>query len=253
MLPNQPSRPSGCGGRWVLSAGMDVAQHDPHDVIGCTRALVLAVQAHRLACVDRGQGSPVQVDIFSTFSVALAGIDLILEGEAARVTEPPVLEQLAHRYREGGWPAEVEGDGFTAPFSAPSAGPPPWYLYRFRFHTVVGRHRRAVRHDSLALRTLTGAAQRHGCRPPSTTTATIQSLRGMPRRDLRRLGAGARRRWLLLPSRSGRSATRGHRSGRGCRWARAAPGWGPWKQAPGRPGAAPPPARPAPGGARRSR
>jgi hypothetical protein len=37
----------------------------------------------------------VQVDIFSTFSVALSGIDLILEGEAARVTDPPVLEQLA--------------------------------------------------------------------------------------------------------------------------------------------------------------
>jgi hypothetical protein len=45
---------------------------------------------------------------------------------------------MAGRYRELGWPAQVEGDGFTAPFSAPSAGPPPWYLYRFRFHTVFG-------------------------------------------------------------------------------------------------------------------
>src|SRR6266508_3411494 len=32
----------------------------------------------------------------------------------------------------------VEGDAFTAPFSAPSAGPPPWHLYRFTFHTAVG-------------------------------------------------------------------------------------------------------------------
>jgi hypothetical protein len=30
--------------------------------------------------------------------------------------------------------------------------------------------------------------QRHGCRPPPTTTATIQSLRGISRRDFRRLG-----------------------------------------------------------------
>ena len=30
----------------------------------------------------------------------------------------------------------MEGDAFTAPFSAPSAGPPPWHLYRFRFHTA---------------------------------------------------------------------------------------------------------------------
>jgi len=37
-----------------------------------------------------------------------------------------------------GWPAEVAGDGFTAPYSASSAGPPPWHLYRFTFHTVVG-------------------------------------------------------------------------------------------------------------------
>jgi len=68
----------------------------------------------------------------------LEGIDLILEGEAARITDPPILERVATRYREVGWPAEVEGDAFTAPFSAPSAGPPPWQLYRFRFHTVFG-------------------------------------------------------------------------------------------------------------------
>jgi hypothetical protein len=29
---------------------------------------------------------------------------------------------VARRYREGGWPAEVEGDGFTAPFSARAGG-----------------------------------------------------------------------------------------------------------------------------------
>ena len=27
---------------------------------------------------------------------------------------------------------------FTAPYSAPSAGPPPWYLYRLTFDTVFG-------------------------------------------------------------------------------------------------------------------
>jgi hypothetical protein len=32
----------------------------------------------------------------------------------------------------------VEGDAFTAPFSAPSAGPPPWQLYRFTFETAFG-------------------------------------------------------------------------------------------------------------------
>lgn len=73
-----------------------------------------------------------------TISVRLEGLDLVIEGEAARVTDAPSLERIAARYREGGWPAEVAGDAFTAPYSAPSAGPPPWHLYRFRFRTAFG-------------------------------------------------------------------------------------------------------------------
>jgi hypothetical protein len=73
-----------------------------------------------------------------TISVGLEGIDLILEGEATRVTDQPTLETVAGLYRDAGWPAEVEGEAFTAPYSAPSAGPPPWYLYRFTFHTAFG-------------------------------------------------------------------------------------------------------------------
>jgi hypothetical protein len=73
-----------------------------------------------------------------TISVALEGIDLILEGDATRVTDQPTLEAVARLYRDTGWPAQVEGDAFTAPYSAPSAGPPPWQLYRFTFHTAFG-------------------------------------------------------------------------------------------------------------------
>ena len=73
-----------------------------------------------------------------TISAALSGIDLVFEGEVARVTDGPTLERLAGLYRGQGWPAEVEGDAFTAPYSAPSAGSPPWHLYRFTFHTVFG-------------------------------------------------------------------------------------------------------------------
>jgi hypothetical protein len=73
-----------------------------------------------------------------TISASLEGIDLVLEGDATRVTDQPTLEAAAARYREGGWPAEVAGDAFTAPYSAPSAGPPPWHLYRLNFHTAFG-------------------------------------------------------------------------------------------------------------------
>jgi len=73
-----------------------------------------------------------------TISVRLADIDVVLDGEAVRVTDRSTLEQLAGRYRDGGWPAEVDGEAFTAPFSAPSAGPPPWHVYRVMAHTAVG-------------------------------------------------------------------------------------------------------------------
>jgi hypothetical protein len=73
-----------------------------------------------------------------TVSIKLADLDLVLEGEVARVTDSQILERLAARYREGGWPATIEGDAFTAPYSAPSAGPPPWHLYRVTVHTAIG-------------------------------------------------------------------------------------------------------------------
>ena len=73
-----------------------------------------------------------------TIAVSLPGLDLVLEGEATRVTDRATLEQVAASYRDAGWPAEVEDDAFTAPYSAPSAGPPPWCLYRFTFHTAFG-------------------------------------------------------------------------------------------------------------------
>src|ERR1700704_4127473 len=73
-----------------------------------------------------------------TVSVRLRGMDLVLEGEAYRVTDASTLEHLAAVYRTGGWPAEVGGGSLTAAFSAPSAGPPAWHLYRLTLHTAFG-------------------------------------------------------------------------------------------------------------------
>ena len=71
-----------------------------------------------------------------SISVSTADFDLIIEGEASRVTDAPELERLAAEYREGGWPAQVESGAVTAPFSAPSAGPPPWYVYKLIPDTI---------------------------------------------------------------------------------------------------------------------
>jgi hypothetical protein len=63
-------------------------------------------------------------------SFATEPFDLVMEGRAERVTDAAELEQVAAAYASGGWPASVAGDALTAEFSAPSAGPPPWYVYR---------------------------------------------------------------------------------------------------------------------------
>lgn len=73
-----------------------------------------------------------------TLSVRHEGFDVVFEGQAHRVTEPAELEHVAAFYRAGGWPAEVEGDAFTAPFTAPSGGPPPWNLYRIACEQAFG-------------------------------------------------------------------------------------------------------------------
>lgn len=62
-------------------------------------------------------------------SIALPDLDLVMEGTATRVTDEATLARIAARYASGGWPATVSDGALTAPYSAPSAGPPPWDLY----------------------------------------------------------------------------------------------------------------------------
>jgi nitroimidazol reductase NimA-like FMN-containing flavoprotein (pyridoxamine 5'-phosphate oxidase superfamily) len=67
-----------------------------------------------------------------TLSVATEEFDLVLEGRADKVTDPSTVAAMAARWNEGGWPARVDetGQALTADFSAPSAGSPPWSVYR---------------------------------------------------------------------------------------------------------------------------
>jgi Pyridoxamine 5'-phosphate oxidase len=69
-------------------------------------------------------------------SVATDPFDLVIEGAAERVADADELSSVAQTYARVGWPAEVAGDALTAEFSAPSAGPAPWYLYRVKPSTV---------------------------------------------------------------------------------------------------------------------
>ena len=57
------------------------------------------------------------------------------------MTDPETVAHLAAAWEADGWPAEPDasGSGITAPFNAPSQGPPPWFVYRVepRSATVV--------------------------------------------------------------------------------------------------------------------
>lgn len=68
-----------------------------------------------------------------TLSVAMNEYDLVVDGEAHVVTDPAVVADKAARWAAQGWPARVDesGTALTAEFSAPSAGRPPWRVYRF--------------------------------------------------------------------------------------------------------------------------
>ena len=65
-------------------------------------------------------------------SVATDEFDVIVDGEARRVTDPSTVAAMAERWAAEGWPARVDDSGLalTAEYSAPSAGPPPWFVYR---------------------------------------------------------------------------------------------------------------------------
>jgi hypothetical protein len=69
-------------------------------------------------------------------SVATEPFDLVVEGTAERVTDAGELASVAAAFADDGWPCEVSGDAVTADYSAPSAGPPPWHVYRVRPSTV---------------------------------------------------------------------------------------------------------------------
>jgi hypothetical protein len=78
------------------------------------------------------KGKNLARDPRCTLSVATEEFDLVADGEAHKVTDPPVVADLARRWAAEGWPCLVDesGHALTADYNAPSAGPPPWSVYR---------------------------------------------------------------------------------------------------------------------------
>jgi Pyridoxamine 5'-phosphate oxidase len=74
-----------------------------------------------------------------SIAVSIRDADVVFEGEATRVTDPAAIARVTKAWADGGWPAEPDpsGSGITAPFNAPSQGPPPWQVYRIEPHSAT--------------------------------------------------------------------------------------------------------------------
>jgi hypothetical protein len=85
------------------------------------------------------KGRNLDRDPRCTLALALRELDLVVTGTAAVVTDPAVVSRLAGTWAADGWPCRVDesGTALTAEFSAPSAGPPPWHVYRIEPASAV--------------------------------------------------------------------------------------------------------------------
>ncbi|HUB69653.1 MAG TPA: pyridoxamine 5'-phosphate oxidase family protein [Acidimicrobiales bacterium] len=74
----------------------------------------------------------VERDPRCSVAVSVRDADVVLEGDAVRVTDPGIVRRAVRTWAGNGWPVTPyeSGPGITAPFNAPSQGPPPWDVYQ---------------------------------------------------------------------------------------------------------------------------
>jgi hypothetical protein len=85
------------------------------------------------------KGRNVVRDPRCSIALSVRDADVVVDGEAVPVTESKPLARIARAWADQGWPAEPDesGSGLTAPFNAPSQGPPPWNVYRIETRSVT--------------------------------------------------------------------------------------------------------------------
>lgn len=106
--------------RPVLGVWVDAALH--------TTSSPAARKARNLATNER-----------CSCSIAAEGVDVVLEGTAAKVTDDEHLQRVADAYKaKYGWTPTVEDGAFDAPYGAPTAGPPPYEVYEIAPSVVFG-------------------------------------------------------------------------------------------------------------------
>jgi len=68
-----------------------------------------------------------------SLTLGATGMDVVLEGVAARVDDDATLQRVAAAYdAKYGWPVTIVDGAFDAPYGAPTAGPPPYEVLEIR-------------------------------------------------------------------------------------------------------------------------
>ncbi len=79
----------------------------------------------------------LQSDSRCTMSTTSAGVDLVAEGIATKVTDGTILQSIADVYLDKyRWQVTVRNGAFYGE-GAPTAGPPPYELYEIKLGTVL--------------------------------------------------------------------------------------------------------------------
>jgi hypothetical protein len=90
---------------------------------------------------DTRKGRNLAANSHATLAVTstqLPAVDLVVEGEAIRVTEDDRLERLAREYRDKGWQVTPRNGALDADEGAPTAGAGPYLVYEIRPRKVFG-------------------------------------------------------------------------------------------------------------------
>ena len=75
--------------------------------------------------------------VIATGSTTLPSLDIIIEGRAEAITDADAVRHVAEFLNDKGWPMEARGDMVYGPHG-PSAGPPPYTIFRIVPSTVFG-------------------------------------------------------------------------------------------------------------------
>jgi hypothetical protein len=88
---------------------------------------------------DSRKAQHIVINALCTLAVERDDVHLVLEGKATKVEDESELGNVAREYdRKYQWRVKVVDGKFDAEYGAPTAGPPPYDVYRLEPKTLRG-------------------------------------------------------------------------------------------------------------------